>query len=71
MLELPEAVKDLGAGRGRQRGDKHTSYNGRCRHAERGAEKIDRGCQVAGVGAFQVDSFPLRKRRWGEGVIEK
>ena len=66
----PEAVRDLGAGQVRQRGDKRTRNGRRFRHAAWGAETSDRGWQRAGVEYVQVDGVPRREKRWGAGDTE-
>ena len=54
MGESPEAVRDLGAGRGRKRRGKRTINNYRFRYMAWGAERSDRvwsGVGGVGVGA--------------------
>ena len=70
--EPPEAVRDLGAGQGRQRGGGEPMRNDRkCSHATRGVETSGRVWRGSGVYDVQVDSVPRRDRMWGAGDIER
>ena len=70
MGEPPEAVKDLDAGQGRQRGDEQTRSDGRDRNAAQGAETSGRGWWEVGMDNIQVDGVPLKERRWGARETE-
>ena len=66
----PRYDKDLGAGRGPQRGERTGTGNGdRRRHAGRGAGTSGRGWQVAGAGDAQVGGVFHQERRWGAGEM--
>ena len=68
----PGADRDLGAGRGKKRGEHTvTGHGGRCRHAERVAETSGRGWRVAGVGNVQVDGALRQEKGWGSGASKR
>ena len=56
----PGANRDLGAGRGRQRGENGRGDGSRRRHTAQGTETSGRGWRVAGVGVVQVDGALCR-----------
>ena len=63
-----EAYRDLGAGRGRQRGERIITGNvGRHRHAVRGAGTSGRVWWVTGAGNVQVGGALQHERRWVAG----
>ena len=65
----PGDYRDLGAGQGRQRGERTVTGNGgRRRHAARGSGPRDRGSRGASIGDVQVGSDSHQERRWVAGV---
>ena len=60
--------RDLGVGRGQQRGELTIMGNGgRCRHVAQGAGAISGGWRVAGACDVQVGGALHLERRWGVG----
>ena len=68
QTNTPGDDRDLGAGRGRQRGSRTVTGNGgRCRHLARGSGTSGGGWSVAGVGDVYVGGSLHWERRWGAG----
>ena len=66
------AERDLGTGRGLQKGGQSNAGNGgRRRQAVQGAETSGRGWRVAIVGDVQVSGAPLWEKWWGLGSTER
>ena len=71
-MNPPGSDRDLGAGRGRQRGGRSDTVNGvRHRHAAQSTETSDGLWRVVCVGDVKVDRNPHRERRWGVGTTER